>query len=77
MKERYWLSKRGSVFYSLDSQTRERKSLGVTDRREAQKIIQAKNESVGRPAVGLALAKGIGPHLQDSGKAGRVSRNAL
>jgi hypothetical protein len=54
MKERYWLSKRGSMFYSLDSQTRERKSLGTTDRHEAKKIIQAKNESTDRPALGLA-----------------------
>lgn len=57
MKEKYWLSKRGSMFYSIDSQTRERKSLGTADRREAQKIIQAKNESTKRPGLGLSLAK--------------------
>jgi len=57
MKDRYWLSKRGSVYYSLDSTTRERKSLGTGNRQEAQKIIQAKNESTGRPALGLAIAK--------------------
>jgi hypothetical protein len=57
MKEKYWLSKRGSKFYSVDSETRERKSLGTTNRHEAQKIIQAKNEVTGRPALGLALAK--------------------
>jgi integrase len=57
MKERYWLSKRGRTFYSLDSVTRERRSLGTSNRQEAQKIIQAKNESHGRPALGFALAK--------------------
>ncbi|HTL74047.1 MAG TPA: tyrosine-type recombinase/integrase [bacterium] len=57
MKERYWLSKRGSMFYSLDSKTRERKSLGTSDRHTAQKMIQAKNESANRPALGLSLAK--------------------
>ena len=57
MKEKYWLSKRGHNYYSLDSVTRERKSLGTTDRHEALKIIQAKNESSGRPALGFALAK--------------------
>ena len=57
MKERYWLSKRGQTFYSLDSITRERKSLATTDRQEARRIIQAKNESTGRPTFGFALAK--------------------
>ena len=57
MKEKYWLIKRGTRYYSLDSETRERKSLGTTDRHEAQKIIQAKNESTHRPALGLSLAK--------------------
>jgi len=57
MKEKYWLTKRGSMFYSLDSETRQRKSLGTTDRHTAQKIIQAKNESTNRPALGLSLAK--------------------
>ena len=57
MKEKFWLIKRGSTFYSLDSDTRERKSLGTSDRHEAQKIIQAKNESADRPSLGLSLAK--------------------
>jgi hypothetical protein len=57
MTERYWLSKRGQIYYSIDSITRERKSLATTNRHEAQKIIQAKNESTGRPALGFALAK--------------------
>ena len=57
MKEKFWLIKRGAKFYSLDSYTRERKSLGTTDRHEAHKIIQAKNESADRPTLGLSLAK--------------------
>jgi hypothetical protein len=56
MKQRFWLCKRGHTFYSLDSETRERKSLGTTDRHEAQKILQAKNDSTDWPALGLALA---------------------
>ena len=57
MKDKCWLSKRESKFYSLDSETRERKSLSTSNRHEAQKIIQAKNEATGRPALGLSLAK--------------------
>ena len=60
MKEKYWLIKRGSMFYSLDSETRERKSLGTTDRAAARKIIQAKNESINRPA--LREGAGFGLH---------------
>ncbi len=57
MKKQFWLCKRGRIFYLCDSQTGQRTSLGISDRNEAEKIARAKNESQGKPALGLALAK--------------------
>lgn len=37
--------------------TGRRTSLGTTNRQEAQKIAQAKNDAIGKPALGFALAK--------------------
>ena len=76
MKEKFWLIKRGSAFYSLDSDTRERKSLGTSDRHEAQKIIRAKNESTDRPTLDLSLAKADGePADNGSGRCGNDGRS--
>ena len=57
MKEKYWLCKRGRVFYLLDSETGHRASLRTTDRNEAERLAAAKKETRGKPALGLALAK--------------------
>ncbi len=67
MKSRFWLCKRGKVFYSFDSETGERKSLGISDRERAQTIISAKNDAVRQPSINLAIAKayllGMDPKL--------------
>lgn len=48
---------RGGIFYSLDKLTGERVSLETTDRKEAQRLIDAKNYSLSQPALNLAMAK--------------------
>ena len=69
MKSKYWLCKRGLVFYLFDSETGWRTSLNTRDRLEAQRILHAKIESAGKPALGLALAKAylsaLDPHLSE------------
>ncbi|HXE42680.1 MAG TPA: tyrosine-type recombinase/integrase [Candidatus Baltobacteraceae bacterium] len=58
MKNRYWLCKRGKTFYSLDSQTGKRESLGTPNRETATQVVRAKNEAAIRPAtINLTLAK--------------------
>jgi integrase len=57
MKSRFWLCKRGTIYYALDSETGRRISLRTSDKLEAQKLLYAKNEVIGKPALGLALAK--------------------
>lgn len=57
MKKRYWLWERNGVFYLDDSVTRKKESLHTRDRREAERIRDARNEAVARPTLGIALAK--------------------
>ncbi len=57
MKSRFWLCKRGAIYYALDSETGRRISLRTSDKLEEQKLLHAKNEVVGKPALGFALAK--------------------
>lgn len=57
MKQRYWLFKRGQTYYVQDSVTGEQKSLGTSNRQEAERIRLAKGEAAQRPQLGLVLAK--------------------
>jgi hypothetical protein len=60
MKARYRLIRRGTrggAFYSVDTTTGKRISLGTTDEDEAQHIITAKNEAECQPALNLQIAK--------------------
>jgi integrase len=57
MKQRFWLFRRGNVFYLEDTLTGEQKSLGTSDKKEAERLRAAKNEAVARPMLGLALGK--------------------
>jgi len=59
MKKKFWLCKRGPVFYLLDSESGQRTSLQTSDRNEAERLVQARNESRGKPVLGLAVAKRI------------------
>lgn len=56
MKKRFWLCKRGRVYYAFDSQDGQRISLRTDQRPEAERIIQAKKEATGKSGLGLALA---------------------
>ena len=57
MKKRFWLWKRNGVFYLQDAETRQKESLHTTDRAEAERIHDARNESVARPMLSVSLAK--------------------
>ena len=67
MKKKFWLCKRGSVYYLFDSETGHRTSLRTEDQTQAEQILQAKNQVEGKPLLGLALAKAylsaLDPHL--------------
>lgn len=57
MKPRYRIFKRGSTFYKRDTQTNQRTSLHTSSRTEAQKLVDAENQSHESPALGQELAK--------------------
>jgi hypothetical protein len=57
MKNRYWLFRRSGVYYIEDAQTRQEESLRTSDRREALRIRDARNQAAERPNLGIALAK--------------------
>ena len=57
MKNRYWLFRRNGVFYVQDAQTRHRESLHTSDRTEAERIRDARNQVAERPNLGIAMAK--------------------
>ena len=57
MKKRYWLFRRNGVYYLQDAETRQKESLHTRDHREAERLRDARNEAVGRPALSMALAK--------------------
>ena len=67
IKKRFWLCRRGRVFYAWDTQTDRRVSLETRIRTEAQRVIDAKNIAVEQPGLNLALAKaylsGVDPQL--------------
>jgi hypothetical protein len=57
MKQRFWLFKRGSVFYLQDSETGRKDSLGTRDPKQAKRLRTAKNEAAEKPLLGLTLGK--------------------
>ena len=57
MNNRYWLFKRHGVFYLQDAHTRERESLRTRNRREAERIRDARNQAAERRHLGIAMAK--------------------
>ncbi len=57
MKNRYWLYRRNGVFYLQDAQTRQRESLHTTNRKEAERLRDARNQVSERPNLGIAMAK--------------------
>lgn len=57
MKQRFWLFKRGSVYYLQDSETGKKDSLGTRDLKQAERLRAAKNEAAEKPLLGLTLGK--------------------
>jgi len=57
MKKRFWLWRRNGVYYLQDAETRQKESLHTRDRREAERLRDARNDAAIRPGLGIALAK--------------------
>lgn len=57
MKQRFWLFKRGGVYYLQDSKTGHKESLGTRDVKQAERLRAAKNEAAEKPLLGLTLGK--------------------
>src|ERR1700733_4233427 len=57
MQNRFTMFRRGTMFYCEDRTTGQQKSLQTTDKAEAQKIVQAKNDAVNQPLMNLVMAK--------------------
>jgi integrase len=57
MKQRFWLFKRGAVFYLQDSVTGKKESLATRDPKKAERIRLARNEVAEKPQLGLSLGK--------------------
>ncbi len=57
MKNRYWLFKRGGMYYVQDSTTGKQESLRTRDPKEAERLHLAKNEATQNRSLSLALAR--------------------
>ena len=57
MKHRYWLYRRGSTFYLQNVETGKRESLHTSDRKEAERLRQAREDTKERPSLGLTLGR--------------------
>ena len=57
INERFWLFRRRGIFYLENVETRKKESLRTTDRREAERLREARSEAAQRPHLGLSLAK--------------------
>ena len=75
MKKRFWLWERDGIFYLDDAITRKKISLHTRDRREAERIRDARNESEARPALSVQLAKAyLSAHDSEIAKADLARR---
>ncbi len=57
MKRRFWLCKRGDVFYVKDALTKKLTSLQTTDAAEAERLMAARVEAVLQPSLNLNIAR--------------------
>ena len=53
MKHRYWLFRRQGIYYLQDAQTRHKESLHTSDRREAQRLRDARDDATQNPNLGI------------------------
>lgn len=56
-KQRFWLYRRGGIYYIHDSETGARESLQTRDKQQAEQIRATRNMTVERPVIGMSLAK--------------------
>lgn len=57
MKAAYRMFKRGGVFYTQNNETGQQQSLRTTDKREAAKLVNAKNDAAQAPALNRELGR--------------------
>ncbi len=57
MNHRYWLFRRNGIYYLEDAQTGHKESLRTSDRREAQRLREVRDDAAQNPNLGIALAK--------------------
>lgn len=57
MGKKYWLCKRGKVYYSFDSETGKRESLHTGDKGEAARILHARNDATRQSGINITIAK--------------------
>ena len=58
MKDRFrmFLWKKRNAYYVQDNTTKEQKSLGTSDKKEAARLLHAMNESHKNPSIGTQMA---------------------
>src|SRR5579862_5295450 len=78
MKMRYRLVRRGerNTYYCFDTATKKRTSLETGDPDEAQRIVDAKNDSLRQPSLNLNIARAYLAGT-DNGYASRTWQDAL
>jgi hypothetical protein len=57
MKQRFFLYRRGEIFYCEDSTTGKQSTLRTKDESEARSLLNARNEAVRQPAMNLQIAQ--------------------
>lgn len=57
MKRRYRMFLRGNVYYAQDSESGKQTSLGTREKRQAERLLLAKNEADEQPLMNLAMAR--------------------
>jgi len=57
MKHRYWLFRRNGIYYLQDAQSGHKESLHTSDRHEAKRLREARDDAGQNPNLGMALAK--------------------
>ena len=62
MKTQFRMFARHGIVYCEDAQTRKQQSLKTRDRREATRLLHARNEAQVNPAMNLQIARAYPPH---------------
>ena len=57
MKDRFRLYRRAGVFYAKDNTASKQESLRTKDPKEAERLLNAKNEAYRQPAMNLQMAR--------------------